>query len=595
VTVKLSTGVFALSLSVLTLAVPQQAIANTSENVRAVGEAMNALPYQPSARETQQFSAIYSAISNQKWSDAAKLIDSAPKGPMAHMARAELYLAAGSPKVEASQLQALLNDAPYLPQAEQLATMAAKRGANDLPSRPGTQRFSYRGSAPKRDLPDNINSANALREQIQKHIKADDPRSAESAVEAASATLAPDALTELRYRVAWSYYIENDDTNARRVANSARTSGGEWATQSDWVYGLASWRMNQHQEAFAAFDAVSRRSDNEELKTAALFWSARAAMAIKQPQQVQPRLQAAAAHAETFYGLLAAESLGMQSVVKRVKQNNDKSDWKKLSDAENVRIAIGLSAIGKDSLADETIRYQAKIGNADQHDALARLAGALNLPGTQLWMGHYGPRGAEGEMLSRYPTPNWTPSNGWRVDPSLAYAHALQESAFRTGVISSAGARGLMQVRPGTAKDMARDKGMTFTPADLDRPTVNLEFGQSYMEKLRDMNATGGLLPKVIAAYNAGPAPIIRWNSEIRDGGDPLLYMESIPYWETRGYVATILRNYWVYEGQSGKNGGSMTGMAQYLWPRFPVNGRSSAVRAASDIRSNSGGSLAAR
>jgi soluble lytic murein transglycosylase len=594
VTVCFRAGIFALSLSAVTIAMPEQASANTSENVRSTSEALNALPYQPSAKETQQFSAIYDAIRNQKWAEAAKLIDAAPKGPMANMARAELYLAAGSPKVEASALQALLNDAPYLPQAEKLATIAEKRGANDLPSRPGTQRFSYRGSAPKRDLPDNISGANAVRDQIQKHIKADDPASAEKAVEAALASLSGDALTELRYRVAWSYYIENDDINARRVATAIKSGASEWAVQADWVYGLASWRMNAHKDAFAAFDTVSRRSNNEELKTAALFWSARAAMAAKQPQQVQPRLQAAAAHAETFYGLLAAESLGMQSIAKRWKQHNDKADWKKLSDAENVKIAIGLSAIGKDRLADETVRHQAKIGDANQHDALARLAGALNLPGTQLWMGHYGPRGAEGEMLSRYPYPNWTPSGGWRVDPALAYAHALQESAFRTSVISSAGARGLMQVRPGTAKDMARDKGMSFTPADLDRPTVNLEYGQSYMEKLRDMNATSGLLPKVIAAYNAGPAPVIRWNSEIRDAGDPLLYMESIPYWETRGYVATILRNYWIYEAQSGKNGGSMTGMAQYLWPRFPVNGRSSAVRVSSTVPIN-GGSLAAR
>lgn len=197
-------------------------------------------------------------------------------------------------------------------------------------------------------------------------------------------------------------------------------------------------------------------------------------------------------------------------------------------------------------------------------------------------------------MLSRYPYPNWTPANGWRVDPSLAYAHALQESQFRTSVISPAGARGLMQVRPGTASDLARDKGMTFRAADLDRPSVNLEYGQSYMEKLRDMNATGGLLPKVIAAYNAGPAPVIRWNSEIRDQGDPLLFMESIPYWETRGYVAIILRNYWIYEAQKGKNGGSMSILAQYQWPRFPQNGVSTAVRMNSD-NPNSGGSFAAR
>jgi soluble lytic murein transglycosylase len=587
VSISVRTGISAFSLVVMMIAAP--AAANTSETVRQVGEGVNSIPYAPSAKENQAFSAVYAAIADKKWDDAARLIDAAPKGPMAAMARAELYLAAGSPKVDAAQLQKLLSDAPYLPQAEQLATMAAKRGVSDLPERPGTQRFSYRGSAPKRDLPDNISAASGLRERIQQHIKNDDPASAEAMVEAQSSSLSPEALTELRYRVAWSYYIENDDSNARRVADMAKTNGGEWGSQAEWVYGLSSWRLKQHGDAFAAFDSVSRRAGNEELKAAALFWSARAAMASKQPQQVQRRLQAAAAHAETFYGLLAGESLGMEPVAKRLKLHNDKSDWKRLADTDNVKIAIGLAAIGQDRLADETIRHQAKIGNASQHDALARMAGALNLPGTQLWMGHYGPRSSEAEMLSRYPYPNWTPSGGWRVDPALAYAHALQESQFKTAVISPAGARGLMQVRPGTAQDMARDKGYIFRPSDLDRPSMNLEYGQSYMEKLRDMSATGGLLPKVIAAYNAGPAPIIRWNSEIRDNGDPLLFMESIPYWETRGYVGIVLRNYWIYEAQTGKNGGSMTGMAQYLWPRFPEGGRSKVVKL------NSGGSLAAR
>ncbi len=586
------TGISVFALVTLGCAAP--ALATTSENIRQVSDLAANMPSAPSAKDSQLFSAIYAAIAGKNWTEASRLIDSAPKGAMAAMARAELYLAAGSPKVDAAQLQALLNAAPYLPQAEQLEKMAVKRGASDLPLLPGTQRFAYRGSAPKRDLPDNIGAASALRAQIQQHIKNDDPASAEALVEAASANLSADALTELRYRVAWSYYIENDDSNARRIAATAKASGGEWGVQADWVFALSSWRLKQHADAFAAFDDVATRAENEELKAAALFWSARAAMAVKQPQQIQSRLQNAAAHAETFYGLLAGEALGMETVAHRWKRQNDKADWKALSGSENVQAAIGLSAIGKDDLADQAIRYQAKIGNPADHDALARMAGSLGLPATQLWMGHYGPRGQEAEMLSRYPYPNWTPANGWRVDPSLAFAHALQESQFRTSVISPAGARGLMQVRPGTASDMARDKGITFRASDLDRPAMNLEYGQSYMEKLRDMNATGGLLPKVIAAYNAGPAPVIRWNSEIRDQGDPLLFMESIPYWETRGYVAIILRNYWIYEAQKGKNGGSMSIMAQYQWPRFPENGVSTAVRMNYDAP-NSGGSFAAR
>ncbi len=547
---------------------------------------------QPSAQEKESLSAIFSAIDGRKWDEAARLIDNAPKSPLAYVARAELFLAAGSPKVDAAQLRLLLNAAPWLPQAEQLEKIAAKRGAMDLPVRPGTKRFSYLGSAPTRNLPDANPSVSSLRERMQVEIKADNSAGAEVMVEAQAPMLDAQALAELRYRVAWSYYIENDDPNARRVAALARMTGGEWGTQSEWVHALASWRLGDHAQAFAGFDKVSRTSANEELRAAALFWSSRAAMAARQPQQVQPRLQAAARYQESFYGLLAAEALGMEAVASKTLKRST-PDWKSVTGQENVRTAIALAAVGKTGLADEALRYQAKIGDDGQHAALARLAGALNLPATQLWMGHYGPRGENLDPMTRYPLPNWKPTGGWRIEPTLVYAHALQESAFRTSVISGAGARGLMQVKPTTAQEMARARGAFLAASDLDRPSVNLEYGQSYIEKLRDMNATGGLLPKVIAAYNAGPAPVIRWNSEIRDNGDPLLFIESIPYWETRGYVSIILRNYWMYEVQTGHAAGSKTGLAQYLWPKVPEDGRVASVRLSANA--NAGGGLAAR
>ena len=584
-----------LSLVATSVAVwSSPAWAGTADTVRqaVAPDALEQIGGQPSAKDKQAFAAIFAAIDGKNWSEASKLIDAAPNGPLAHMARAELYLAAGSPKVEANQLQSLLNDAPWLPQAEKLEKMAAKRGATDLPLRPGTKRFSFLGSAPKRDLPDASPAAAALRDKLQVEIKADNPAGAEALLEAQASNLDSRALAELRYRVAWSFYIENDDANARRVAGVARAAGGEWGAQAEWVHALADWRLGDHKEAFASFDRVSRATDNEELKAAALFWSSRAAVAARQPQQVQPRLQAAARLQETFYGLLAAEALGMEPVASKSVRRTA-PDWKQVTGSDNVRAAIALSAIGKSDLADEALRHQARIGNEQQHAALARLAGALNLPATQLWMGHYGPRGENLDPMARYPLPSWQPSGGWRIDPALVYAHTLQESAFRTSVVSGAGARGLMQVKPTTAQEMARARGAYLSASDLDRPAVNLEYGQSYIEKLRDMNATGGLLPKVIAAYNAGPAPITRWNNEIRDNGDPLLFIESIPYWETRGYVAIILRNYWMYEIQSGKNGGSMKGLAQYLWPTVPNQGRVSTVRM---VRTSShGGSIAAR
>ena len=85
-----------------------------------------------------------------------------------------------------------------------------------------------------------------------------------------------------------------------------------------------------------------------------------------------------------------------------------------------------------------------------------------------------------------------------------------------------------------------------------------------------DDAATGGLLPKVIAAYNAGPSPVARWNTEVRDNGDPLLWIESLPYWETRAYVGTVLRNMWVYEQQLGTPSETRAMLAQGRWPRVP-------------------------
>ncbi|WP_156491333.1 transglycosylase SLT domain-containing protein, partial [Erythrobacter sp. HI0074] len=106
--------------------------------------------------------------------------------------------------------------------------------------------------------------------------------------------------------------------------------------------------------------------------------------------------------------------------------------------------------------------------------------------------------------------------------------------------------------------------------ADLKDPAVNLAFGQRTLESLSTAGYTQGRLPKIMAAYNAGPSPVARWESEIRDAGDPLLYMESIPYWETRGYVAVVMRNYWMYLRQADAPAPSRIDLAENDWPQFP-------------------------
>jgi soluble lytic murein transglycosylase-like protein len=88
---------------------------------------------------------------------------------------------------------------------------------------------------------------------------------------------------------------------------------------------------------------------------------------------------------------------------------------------------------------------------------------------------------------------------------------------------------------------------------------------------MRGSSATAGQLPRVIASYNAGPLPVARW-AAINDRGDPLLWIESIPYWETRYYVPAVLRNMWVYQGLNHEGTPTLKAMAEHRWPAFPTS-----------------------
>lgn len=130
-----------------------------------------------------------------------------------------------------------------------------------------------------------------------------------------------------------------------------------------------------------------------------------------------------------------------------------------------------------------------------------------------------------------------------------------------------------MQITPITVREHAPRLGLNAGQVDIFDPRVNLAFGQRNLEMLRDSPATGGTLPKIMAAYNAGLSPVTRWNHEVNDQGDPLLWMESIPYWETRSYVAIVMRNYWMYERQAQASSASRVALAQNAWPMFPGAG----------------------
>lgn len=545
------------------------------------------LPQQLSDSDRGRYQALFSAIRNAQWSDAkARIAALDESDPLRAFARAELYLSKDSPRVELFDLLDLMAKAPWLPQAEQLGKLAQKRGAQTLPALPEVQKLVWLGAAPRREQVASVGNdfaAQALGVQVLPLIKADNPAGAEALLTQAEQTLSSAGLTEWRERIAWSYYIENDDANARRLATRALETGasGDWRVQSFWTVGLASWRQQDCQGAASAFANVAALAGNADMRSAGAYWASRAYMACGEPGKVENLLRAAARNGETFYGLLARETLGIPLGAAAGSIHFEGNDWRTLKDSPAVQVAATMAQIGEDGLADKALRHQVRIGSAAQYQPLLRLARALNIPSTQLWMAHNGPAGQQPDSASRFPMPSWKPEGGWRVEPALVYAHMLQESNFRTDAVSGAGARGLMQVRPGTAGDLADSE---VSVAQLHVPSTNIEYGQRYLEKLRDMSATGGLLPKVMAAYNAGPQPVERWNSEVRDGGDPLLFMESLPYWETRAYVNIVMRNYWMYQIQSKGGADCLTGMAQGLWPRFPGTKGTSLVRITANI-----------
>ena len=228
-----------------------------------------------------------------------------------------------------------------------------------------------------------------------------------------------------------------------------------------------------------------------------------------------------------------------------------------------------LAEVGRRDAAADDLVWLVRTGDPKDYGALSRLSRALGLTGAQTFMAYNAPRGEGAHPSLRYPVTFRAPVGGWRVDPALAFAHALQESNFRETVVSPAGAIGLMQIMPITQREYAASINMS-SGADLKDPAVNLAFGQRTLESLNSSNFTQGKLPKVMAAYNAGPTPVSRWESEIRDQGDPLLYMESIPYWETRGYVAIVMRNYWMYLRQADADAPSRVDLAENDWPMFP-------------------------
>ena len=558
---------FVLTLLALTAAAPAVATTPVTLSPAATpGRTLTAIhrdvPIQIPVAERAAWRGLFADLRGGRYDTAATALVRVQDSPLKAYVQAELLLARGSaPGV--AETAAFLAANANLPQAPKLAARLGGTSAISLP-RVGELYSTGESRAARRERA----RGDALEAAVKPLVAAERAADAEIAWTRLSRGVDPQARADWAHKIAWSYYRAGDDTGARRMGAAAAETAADAGAMGAWVAGLAAWRADDCTAASGFFDAVAAKSPGEDLSAAAAYWASRAHLACERPDLATARLQRAAAYPQSFYGLLARRALGLDAGLDWSEPDFIKADWNQLAAHPGAKRAVALVEIGQLGLADRELRHLATTAEPTNYAAILRLAARLSLPATQLWLSGRSPTGAATALSAKFPAPDWTPPRGWRVDQALVYAHALQESRFATDVVSRAGARGVMQMMPATASKVARDMGLA--GGELRDPAFNIECGQTYLEQLRDMSYTAGLLPKVIAAYNAGPGSVQKWNISVRDNGDPLLFIESIPFRETRAYVQVVLRNYWMYELRDGRTPASMDALAAGMWPKFP-------------------------
>jgi soluble lytic murein transglycosylase-like protein len=566
-------------LAVALLLATAPAVAHAEDSVLRLSAAERAVPAQLEAADRAAYAQAFRDLDADRLSAVEAAIAARPDGLLTPVLQAQLML---KRKPAGATLAEWLGRNADLPQAPRLADLARAAGASELPLLPAARPMrvvSY--TAPMSPRSAKADAAGvALAQAVKPLLDAKQLGEAETAWRERRDGVVEPARSEWAQRIAWAYYSSGDDAGALRMGALAGEGSGEWAALGNWVAGLAAWRADNCVEASTHFDAVAARGATADLRAGGAYWASRAYMACGRPQDVSARLRTAARYGDSFYGLLAAQALGQQPAHSWAEPDFIQADWNHLARLPGARRAAALVEIGQLGLADRELRHLAATDAGGNYEPLLRLAARLNLPATQYWLAHRPPAGATPPMAARFPAPAWKPYRGWRIDQSLVFAHALQESNFVTDATSRVGARGVMQLMPGTAKDLCKEIGEAHDAARLADPEFNIELGQSYLEGLRDSTWTQGLLPKVIAAYNAGPGSVKNWNSTLNDKGDPLLFIESIPFAETRHYVEVVLRNYWMYQQRQGQAPDSLQAIAQGLWPRFPGLPGATAVKA---------------
>ena len=409
----------------------------------------------------------------------------------------------------------------------------------------------------------------ALDRTVAARIAEGQPAQALAAIARAGA-ITPGYAAQLRAEVAEALFRMGQDGEALRVAGEALRGSANNA-QAAFQAGLAAWALDQYDQALGFFERAARaETAPPALRAAAAFWTARAAVRARRPQAYVGWMLQAAQEPRTFYGMLARRTLGLPS---GFAWENPAADASALAETAGGWRAMALLQVGQRGRAEEELRllWRRGRGNPLLTQAILTFAGQAGMTAlaTQVAAASQSEDGRPRDF-ARFPLPALMPDGGYRVDPALLYALALQESRFDPAAVSRAGARGILQIMPATASYIANDPSLRGENANrLHEIGFGLELGQRYVHYLARHETVGGDLIRLLAAYNAGPGNLARWLPSQQHRQDPLLFIESIPINETRAFVQRVLSYSWVYASRLNLPAPSLDAMAAGSFPRF--------------------------
>ena len=385
-------------------------------------------------------------------------------------------------------------------------------------------------------------------------------------------------LTESDYgrlagRLSFIYYTNGEMELAKKWGFVASDANSEYGL---WSMGLLYFKEENYAESQKYFSRILELSQiNNARKTEAAFWAGRAADFKGDREVAKKYWRIAATHPMAFYGALSATMLGQVPEYEFFEQDVTDEDFDELRETKYGKMALALLQIGRKDRAEEYLKYLITSKSSDRLlHAVNSVAAAYGLPRVSIQSASVirdrGILEIDDDIIysAQYPLPDWEPMGGWSIDRALLLAITKQESNFRVSAKSGAGANGVMQLMPSTAKRVARANKLDINQMDMSNPEHNMFLGQQYIVDLLAHPSVENSIIKMLAAYNAGMGTMVKFEKSFYTY-DPLLYIESFPAYETRSYIKRVMSNLWLYRARLSQPLTSMQDLANGNWPLY--------------------------